>query len=310
MSSQITLSALQSKWAVVGSIAIVSYDYFLTLDREIQYIWRRKFTSASAIYIVTRYSSLAANIFTLLNFFPWPGKSTPTSLIPSAWQKCNALARAFTATATVIIMSSAVFSSLRAYALCQCKPVSYLVLALGSGNAVPLIYEVIKTQATYDPGTNNIDTMCKVDFSPFISFRNALLVLNVMNLVFIKEVKVTLHLLSLDFIGALSATAAVLTCRFILDLFEASTRTRFGTGPTVRLSAMPSMILSRSLASRHVGGPDVTGTSQGIFDADVSRHRTEESESVYGTTDDYDFELQPVNLERQKSNVHPLLSES
>ncbi|KAH9941680.1 uncharacterized protein BXZ73DRAFT_98069 [Epithele typhae] len=67
---------LENKWAVVGCVSLISYDYFLTLDREIEYIWRRRITSASAIYIVTRYSSLASNILTFLNFFPWPGESS------------------------------------------------------------------------------------------------------------------------------------------------------------------------------------------------------------------------------------------
>ncbi|KAH9941694.1 uncharacterized protein BXZ73DRAFT_98085 [Epithele typhae] len=76
MSSPVTLSVLQLKWVVIGGVTLISYDYFLTLDREIQYIWRRKFTTASAIYIVTRYSSLASNVLTFLNLFPWPGESS------------------------------------------------------------------------------------------------------------------------------------------------------------------------------------------------------------------------------------------
>ncbi|KAH9941691.1 uncharacterized protein BXZ73DRAFT_98081 [Epithele typhae] len=297
MGSQIALSALHNQWAVVGVITVVSYDYFLTFDREIKYIWRRKMTSGSVIYIAGRYSSLTINVLTLLNFFPWPGKST---------LKYALLFRASAPRAnTDLRYRPAVFSSLRAHALCQRKLISYLVLALGVWNAVPSVYGAVKTRASYNPGPGNINTMCNVDVSQFTTFRNALLLVNAMNLAFINNIQ-----LSLDFIGALSATAAVLTSRFILDLFEASTRTRFGTGPTMRLSAMPSMVLSRSLASRHVGDPGASGSSQGIFDADVSWCRTEDSESVYCTTDDYDFELQPVNLERQKSNVNPLVSES
>ncbi|KAH9941687.1 uncharacterized protein BXZ73DRAFT_41766, partial [Epithele typhae] len=62
---------------------LITYDYFLTLDREIQYIWRRKFTSASAIYIVTRYSSLASNIVISLNLFPRPGELSAVSVFLS-----------------------------------------------------------------------------------------------------------------------------------------------------------------------------------------------------------------------------------
>ncbi|KAH9918744.1 uncharacterized protein BXZ73DRAFT_105139 [Epithele typhae] len=74
MGSHLTL---QEQWVAVGAMAVVSYDHILTLDREIQYIWRRKITGASATYVVMRCSSLAATVFTLLNFFSWPGKSSP-----------------------------------------------------------------------------------------------------------------------------------------------------------------------------------------------------------------------------------------
>ncbi|KAH9941663.1 uncharacterized protein BXZ73DRAFT_98050 [Epithele typhae] len=76
MDNKTAFRILQSRWAVVAVIVVTSYDYLLTLDREVQYVWR-KTTSASAIYIAIRYSCLASNILTLLTFFPFPGKSTP-----------------------------------------------------------------------------------------------------------------------------------------------------------------------------------------------------------------------------------------
>ncbi|KAH9941699.1 uncharacterized protein BXZ73DRAFT_98090 [Epithele typhae] len=288
MESPITLSALQSRWAVVGSLAIVGYDYFLTLDREIQYIWKRKISSASVIYIVIRYSSLASNVLTLLNFFSWPGKSTPK------YARRRSLVIA-------IIVCSAVFSSLRAHALCQRKIISYLILALGVGNAVPSVYGAIMTRASYNPGPDNINAMCNMDFSRFTVFRNALLVVNVMNLAFIDNLQLLFLL-----IDALTVTTVILTCRFVLDLFEASAIAPAGSRPTVRLSTVPTSRPTRPLAPRHVDGPGPTSSSRGIFD---SRRRMEDSESVYSTTDDYDFELQPVSSKGRKSNVRPLVSE-
>ncbi|KAH9941683.1 uncharacterized protein BXZ73DRAFT_74882 [Epithele typhae] len=300
-----TRASLQSKWAVVGAVAVF-YDYVLTLDSEIKYIWRRKVTSASMIYIVIRYSSLVSNVLTFLNFFPSPGKSSPM---------CNAITLWYSLLGTAMLMSGAVFSSLRAHALCQCKPLSFCILVLGSGNAVPSVYAAIKTQATYNPVPNNILTNCDIRISQFLSFRKgtaqqrlkittaffqngvayfaALLVVNIMNLAFINNVQLLFNL-----IGALTAMTVVLTCRFILDLFEASTRGRFGTVPTLHLST------GRSLAFRRPGGLGATGTPQGIFGADVSWDSTEESESDWSKKDDYGFELQPVNPARQ-TDAHP-----
>ncbi|KAH9918745.1 uncharacterized protein BXZ73DRAFT_105140 [Epithele typhae] len=179
--------------------------------------------------------------------------------------------------AAVVIMSSAVFSSLRAYALCQRKRTSFLVLALGSANAVPSVFGAIKTRATL----NNIDAACDVDYSQFLSFRNALLAMNVVNLAFINNVKLLFIL-----VGGIAATTVLLTCRFILDLFEASARGGSGASSTLRLSALPSLWPSRSLA----------------VDADASwRGRTEDGESVCSNPDDrHGFELQVITTSRRE----------
>ncbi|KAH9941673.1 uncharacterized protein BXZ73DRAFT_74875 [Epithele typhae] len=261
MESQIALTALSSKWAVVAAIA-VTYDYFLTLNTEIH---------------------------------------------------CNAIALCFSLLVTVMLISGAV---------------------LGSGNAVPSLYAAIKTRSTYDPGPNNMLTLCNADFSQFESFRKgiaqqrlrittaffqngvayfaALLIGNIINLAFINNVEssklmLPFNQLLFNLIGALTAMTVVLTCRFILDLFEASARGRFGTVPTLHLSAM---VPSRSLAFPHVGGLGANGNPQGIFGADVSWGSTEESESDWSKKDDHGFELQPVNPERQISDAHPSRSDS
>ncbi|KAH9941693.1 uncharacterized protein BXZ73DRAFT_98084 [Epithele typhae] len=245
----------------------------------------------------------------------------------------------------VIIMGAAVFSSLRAHALCQYKPISCLVLVLGSVNAVPLVYTAIHNKATYNPGLNNVNAICDVDLSPFISFRKdhpwaflwgsffqngvlyfvVLLLVNVLNLCFVNNVQARLHLMrlmpslakfeadvSLPDLAQFHRTAAVLTCRFILDLFEASMRTRWvSTGPTLHLSNVPALRPSRSLAFQDAGGLAAAGHSQQIFNADIIWHRAElDSEDVDGATDDYDFELQSVDPERRRSDVHPHISRS
>ncbi|KAH9918382.1 uncharacterized protein BXZ73DRAFT_80612 [Epithele typhae] len=317
MGSQVILSALRSQWAVVGSISVVCYDYFLTFDREIQYVWRRRITSASAIYIAIRYSSVATIILTLFGFFASSGQSTLvrafpspnkywTPLTPLNWQTCTAITRAFSAVSTVILTSSA-------------------VLVLGFANAVPSIVSTLNLSSALLYPTqpwdflrpSDIEPTCHVDFSQFISFRKKRKPEVYPYDGFFSEWCHILRLL-LVLSGSISAMTVLLTCRFILDLFEASAGARFGTAPTIHLSTVPSLRTSRSLAFGHVGGPDTTGHSQGIFDADISwRRPTEDSENVRGNPDDYGFELRvdpgpwrELQLEQQKSNVRSLRSES
>ncbi|KAH9941662.1 uncharacterized protein BXZ73DRAFT_98049 [Epithele typhae] len=252
MDSAAAFRFLQSEWAVVGAITVTTYDYLLIFDREVRYVWRKKFTSAGAIYIAIRYSCLASNILTLLNFFYWPGKSTPTTLTPLSWQKCNGITVAFSVLGGIMLMAAAVFSSLRSYALCQHKRVAFLVLVLGSSNAFPSIYAAIKNKATYDPGPFGVNVICTVDFSQFLSFRN---------------------------------TTVLLTTRFILNLFEAS-------DPATYATTVNSLSPSRAVAFRTAGGVSTTSPSQAVFAADVTWRGAEESESVCSNKDGYGYELQ------------------
>ena len=43
-------------------IALFAYEYLITLSREVDLFWKRKFTMASALFIVNRYLVLAVNI--------------------------------------------------------------------------------------------------------------------------------------------------------------------------------------------------------------------------------------------------------
>ncbi|KAH9941661.1 uncharacterized protein BXZ73DRAFT_98048 [Epithele typhae] len=214
-----------------------------------------------------------------------------------------------------ILLASAVFSSLRAYALCRRKPMSVLILVLGSANAIPSVFAAIRNRATYDPGPNNTDFTCNVDFSQFLSLRKGpsslfpsrftvttalfqngvayfavLVIANVINLALVNNIEFLF-----DLICAISGTTVVLTCRFILDLFEASAGMPVDSVPTIRLTAVSTRRPSRSLASRHAGGLGGTRSSRGIFGADVSWRGTEDSESVYySTTDEYSVSPTPV----------------
>ena len=61
-------------------VVIILYDYLLTFDREVLYIWRRRFTSANIIYVLLRYVALASLIVTMLNVFPFAGKTSTVSV--------------------------------------------------------------------------------------------------------------------------------------------------------------------------------------------------------------------------------------
>ena len=58
---------------------VVLYDWALVFDREVAYIWRRGWSSASLIYLTLRYVTVGSFILTMLDIFPYPGKSSAVS---------------------------------------------------------------------------------------------------------------------------------------------------------------------------------------------------------------------------------------
>ncbi|KAJ2914838.1 hypothetical protein MD484_g5583, partial [Candolleomyces efflorescens] len=50
-----------------SSLALLYYDYFLTLEREILYVWKRPFHILTIMYFLCRYA-LVANVVYLMGY--------------------------------------------------------------------------------------------------------------------------------------------------------------------------------------------------------------------------------------------------
>lgn len=51
--------------------ALCCFDHIITLDAEIKYIWRRRVSGASVLFILNRYSLLAASLASMVQFLPF-----------------------------------------------------------------------------------------------------------------------------------------------------------------------------------------------------------------------------------------------
>ncbi|KAI1785967.1 hypothetical protein LXA43DRAFT_898796 [Ganoderma leucocontextum] len=56
-------------------IALLLYDTFLTMDREVRHIWSRRHASTTAMYIVARYSAMLTHLVILLIATRWSGQN-------------------------------------------------------------------------------------------------------------------------------------------------------------------------------------------------------------------------------------------
>ena len=52
-------------------VALLWFDCTLTFTTEVQYIWRRRFTGATIVYLFTRYAAVVERVFSLLTILLW-----------------------------------------------------------------------------------------------------------------------------------------------------------------------------------------------------------------------------------------------
>ncbi|KAI0821878.1 hypothetical protein BC628DRAFT_1328565 [Trametes gibbosa] len=62
---------LVENYCIIASSVLLFADTFMTLTREVQRIWQRRFTGATAVFLITRYVAVAERIVLLVSlFFP------------------------------------------------------------------------------------------------------------------------------------------------------------------------------------------------------------------------------------------------
>ncbi|KAL7280898.1 hypothetical protein ACG7TL_005842 [Trametes sanguinea] len=88
-----------------SALALLFYDYLLTLRHEVRLVWSRKFTGATVLFLSNRYVIILLYLVDVITLFP---------IIPST---CAGTGRFITVLEVLPYIIWAAFSSLRAYAL-------------------------------------------------------------------------------------------------------------------------------------------------------------------------------------------------
>lgn len=107
-----------------AATCLCCYDYFLTLQQEIDFIWSGRLTFANILFYCFRYPAILNTIFVVLGYVPWPGWQTTRS--------CTIIIRFEMAGDVLILTSSALFTAMRVYALSGRSKILFgIVLTLG-----------------------------------------------------------------------------------------------------------------------------------------------------------------------------------
>ncbi|KAH9888970.1 hypothetical protein C8Q73DRAFT_655086, partial [Cubamyces lactineus] len=104
-----------------SAMALLAYDYLLTLRHEVRFVWSRKFTGATVLFLLNRYIIILLYLVDIITLFP----------IISKVSACPGTGRFITVLEVLPYIVWAAFSSLRAYALSSRNlPIGLLIFVL------------------------------------------------------------------------------------------------------------------------------------------------------------------------------------
>ncbi|KAI0754165.1 hypothetical protein C8Q80DRAFT_1350032 [Daedaleopsis nitida] len=122
---------LYAQYSEFAACTLLVYDWILCMDREVEHFWMRKFTPATLLYLVNRYSGVLCCFFVILHLHSWWGQNV---------ESCKFIIGVEMVTCILVLVTCAIFSAMRVYAVCNR---SKLVLAFIT--AVVLIHPVVTT---------------------------------------------------------------------------------------------------------------------------------------------------------------------
>ncbi len=63
--------------ALISATALLFYDYILTLRHEVRFVWGRRFSAATALFLVNRYFIILLYLVDVVTLFPILAKASP-----------------------------------------------------------------------------------------------------------------------------------------------------------------------------------------------------------------------------------------
>ncbi|TCD60743.1 hypothetical protein EIP91_009611 [Steccherinum ochraceum] len=88
--------SIMTTYCEVAALAFLVYDHILTLPGEVKLVWGRKFTGATALFMLIRYTTLVSKVALLVTAFAWPNQTDKPDF--------------FVITVSILIHSSAIAS--------------------------------------------------------------------------------------------------------------------------------------------------------------------------------------------------------
>ncbi|KAJ8489209.1 hypothetical protein ONZ51_g3053 [Trametes cubensis] len=118
-----------------SAMALLIYDYLLTLRHEVRFVWSRKFTGATVLFLLNRYTIILLYLVDVITLFPIIPKVVLATVarrnVLRFDCRCPGTGRFITVLEVLPYIIWAAFSSLRAYALSSRNlPIGLLIFLL------------------------------------------------------------------------------------------------------------------------------------------------------------------------------------
>ncbi|KAL6300947.1 hypothetical protein BKA93DRAFT_828648 [Sparassis latifolia] len=141
--------SITDNYCEVAALAVLFYDHMLTLPAEVRFLWTRKFSGATLLFMLNRYITLFGKTILLVTGFSWPNQTDAVRIsmlslqeIPSyrcsVSQSCAAPVYLVEISTISVYIIVALISALRIYAIWN-KDWRLFALVLAVGLAVPAI---------------------------------------------------------------------------------------------------------------------------------------------------------------------------
>ncbi|KAJ3996485.1 hypothetical protein F5050DRAFT_1758880 [Lentinula boryana] len=143
-STEILTDAYVSRYANLAGAALLSYDYLLTLDDEIEFIWKKSWSIGKALFIMSRYYPLISTV--VVNNYVLFGSQTRSGIQYGEWQGWSGL---------VTCMLVETILQMRLYALYFLNKKILLLMVIGfvvsSGSTALVLVILYKGHVTVQP---------------------------------------------------------------------------------------------------------------------------------------------------------------
>ncbi|KAI0684641.1 hypothetical protein BC835DRAFT_1422103 [Cytidiella melzeri] len=158
---------VKANYTVLAVAVLALYEYLLTLDSEIQHIWRRPFTSASGFFLLNRYLCIVFAI--------------PLGMLPPSYPEYVYIAQVILS--SLLSMTLGAFFALRTYAIWN--RTRWVLCVTSTAYLLPIslnLYVMVADGIPTPTGILSKETLCEVVSISLIVFDSLILVLSLVKL--------------------------------------------------------------------------------------------------------------------------------